>query len=138
MKKLFFMTAVVLWSLSANAQTVDEKYGTDPIWSNKYSASRYQTPNVYDYLDIAKRFGWQPTKDGTFKGDYSTFEKVMLSMKDNQRLIDQLNVDSRYYCAKNHEYLFERYNSKYLPVSHVLWDEFCPFLYTLMRLDEVQ
>jgi hypothetical protein len=134
MKRLITLTMLLYATIShAQYQDPDKKFGTDPKWSDKYMNVTY---TVYEYLDIAKKVKWTPKKDGRFKGSYKLFEEVFLEVSHKNGFIKQLNIEGMFYCAKNHDILFDRYNELYTPIDKVTWDEYCPMLYSLMHTDE--
>lgn len=113
---------------SAFAQTSEDGY------ADRYAALKF---TEYDVIGVAESAGWQPKKAGIFKGSFNLFETTFLKVcRADYRNLQQMHIDGTYYCSKNHEYLFSKYNRVYKPISHEMWEANCPLLYTLMHLDE--
>ena len=127
MKKLL-PCLIFLYSSISFAQ--DAKYYTYSYWNKNFTA--------YDFIEIAEKVKWTPLPNGAYKGSFKTFESVFSDFSDNSKVIEQLERSGRYYCDKNHDYLFEKYNKLYVPVTMVTWNETCPVLYTLMHSDETK
>lgn len=105
----------------------------DPVWYDKYYKNRYST---YDYLQVAEKVGWVPRREGLSKGSMQVFEAAFIEITRRDGVLKSMLADGAYFCSLNHDYLRERYNRTYKPVSQAIWDEYCPILYVLMDVDK--
>lgn len=125
------ITLVVFFCLPCHAQNYSSDEGK---WSEKYRSMEF---TVYDIIELAKEVKWKPKNNGIFKGSFELFEKSLLQIcHENPNVIRSMHMDGLYYCSKNHDILFQRYNSIYPMITKNTWDSYCPILYTLISVDE--
>ncbi len=130
---LMLMVGAMLAIFTTKTQAQVDDYGVDHKWSDLYAA---KNRSAMEYINIAKRVNWIPRKDGKFEGSYELFEKVFIEIAQKEGLMKQLKIDGEYYCGKDHELLFYKYNKYYNTISRDEWDNNCDILNNLMRLDK--
>jgi hypothetical protein len=130
MKRIIFSTVLFVLLFPYAGRTQDKP---DPTWYDRY----YNNPfSMYKYIEIAEKVGWVPRTDGKLKGrSLKQFEDAFISVCSEQDVLKSMQMTGTYYCALNHDFLFERYNKNYKPVTRAIWDEYCPILYILMQSD---
>ena len=102
----------------------------DPVLYHQYAEKKY---SAYDYIQIVEKVGWKPMNANISLKD---FEDVFIEVSQRSGALQSMAMDGCYYCALNRDFLFDRYNKTYKPVSQETWNEYCPVLYVFMTSDK--